>query len=163
MKDYIHLIATYYPGTQCSTSGTRDNYSAIQWVSVPISQVDLDAAYLAEVKTDKILELSVAAESEIINGFASTALGTEYWYDSEPEDQLNLVGSVASGDDMYYACRVGQGGTKQYLLHTHLQLQAVLQSGRDIKLAVLQKFTTKRDAVLACSTEAQVSAITWVN
>lgn len=161
MLDYINIISKYYPGVQCTSSGAPDDYAAIQWVSDPIAKEDLDVVYLAEVKTDKIIELSVAAESEIINGFWSSALGTPHVYDSEPEDQLNLIGSVASGDDMYYACRDTVESAKQYLLHTNAQLTQVVRDGRDVKLAVLQKFNNKRNSVLAAADVVSIVAITW--
>ena len=161
MINYLNIISTYYPGTQCSTSSSIDDYDSIQWVSDPIPKEDLDLIYLVQIKTEKIIELSVDAEGEIINGFVSSALGSPYWYDSQPEDQLNLIGSVSSGDDMYYACRETLDSMKQYLLHTHEQLKQVVRDGRDVKLSVLQKFNDKRNAVLGCTTQQQVDAITW--
>lgn len=161
MPNYLEVISECFPDAEAYTAGDPTVYGNIVWVTTPIAQATLDVAYLAQLKTDKIIELSVAAEDEIVNGFPSLALGTEHWYDSEPEDQLNLIGSVASGDDMYYSCRETQTGPKTYQLHTHAQLVQVLQSGRDIKLAVLQRFSNKRDETLAAITEQEIMAITW--
>ena len=163
MPNYLQLIADHYPGCGAATDHDPSAYEEIYWVdgdALP-SQADLDAKDLLDYKTAKIEELSAACAVEIINGFESDALGTTHWYDSQPEDQMNLVGSVAAGDTMQYACRETQGGAKVYKSHTHAQLQGVLQDGRDIKLAKLQAFNTKRATVLACTTEACVDAVTW--
>jgi len=161
--NYVLIVGDYFPGTIVSCAGDPTVYNDLVWVGVPITEADLITAALTAEKTAKIIELSVIAEDEIVNGFPSSALLTENWYDSEPEDQLNLIGSVASGDDMYYAVRDAQDGTKSYTMHTNAQMQTVLQDGRNIKLSILQKFTAKKDAVLLAADSTAVAAITWTS
>jgi hypothetical protein len=114
--------------------------------------------------TRKIESLSKSARSTIEGGFQSTALGlhtTEHWYDSQIEDQLNLVGNVETGDDTVHACRATQGGAKVYMQHTAAQLKQVLRDGRDRKLAILQEFATLKAQCLAATTKSELDAITW--
>ena len=163
MTNYMTLLAKYYPGVGVVCEGDTSVYSNLIYVSgdpMP-SQADLDAADFLEYKANHILSLSAACRSEIVNGFTSDALGTTHWYDSEEVDQLNLIGSVTSGDDMDYGCRETEGGDKVYKFHTNWQLQKVIQDGRDMKLTKLQSFSTKKAQVLAATTQAEVDAITW--
>ena len=104
MINYMKLLGDYYTGIEAYMSGDPSIYTNIIWKSSPISQAELDAVYLVDYKTNKIIAFSDNASSDITNGFISSALGFPCKYDSEPEDQLNLVGSVASNSTMYYAC-----------------------------------------------------------
>ena len=161
MLDYLITIETYHPGVEVTMDDCCD-YSTINWgTETVISQAQLDNEYLGIYKNDKIIEFSAQAEADIVNGFQSAALGTMYWYDSAPEDQLNLIGSTTAGDDTYYSCRDTQAGTKTYRLHTHAQLVIVIQDGRDVKLNILQTFNTKKELIIASITTAEVDAITW--
>lgn len=115
----------------------------------------------------KITELSGVAGDLVIAGFQSDAGGLHAglkWYDSEKEDQLNLIGSASSidaGESTIYFYRDTVGGTKIYVPHTRAQMKKVLQDGRDRKLAILIEFNTKKVAVLAATTMAELDAITW--
>ena len=102
--DYIEILGDYYPDVEAIAVGDPTVYSNIQFISTVIPQADLDLAYLAKVKTDKILEFSEYARIEITSGFVSSALGFPHMYDAEPEDQLNLIGAVASGTDVLFSC-----------------------------------------------------------
>lgn len=120
---------------------------------------------LAQV-TAHIENLASKARGLIEGGFQSDALGLHTslkWYDSEIEDQLNLIGNVEAGDDTIHACRDTQGGpNKAYHLHTNAQLRTVLRDGRDRKLAILQEFATKKAQCLAATIKGELDAITWV-
>lgn len=115
----------------------------------------------------KISDLSGTAGDLVIAGFQSDAGGLHTvlkWYDSEKEDQLNLVGSASSidaGESTIYFYRDAPGTTKIYVPHTRAQMKKVLQDGRDRKLAILIEFNTKKVAVLAATTIAELDAITW--
>jgi hypothetical protein len=125
---------------------------------------DGSASASAEEIAQKIETLSQSARALIEDGFQSTALGlhtSPHWYDSQLEDQLNLVGNVETGDDTIHACRVIKGGAKTYMQHTAGQLKQVLRDGRDRKLAVLQEFATKKIQCLAAITVGELDAITW--
>lgn len=163
MKNYLEVISEYYPGTSCYTSGDPNDYASIAWDGAPIPQAELDVHRLGDYKLDKINEFSLIARAEIEGGFESSALGSPYWYKSEVEDQLNLIGAVSSHADLIFPCRVGSiDADKQYLLHTASQLQAVLADGTTIKLAAMQKLNTKKADILAAVDQAAVDLITWV-
>lgn len=116
---------------------------------------------------NKIARLSNAAGALIVNGFQSDAGGLHTglkWYDSQQEDQLNLIGSASSidaGESTIYFYRDTVGGTKIYVPHTRAQMKKVLQDGRDRKLAILIEFNAKKVAILAATTMAELDAITW--
>lgn len=166
MPNYMRLIGEHFPTVGATCEGDPSVYGSIVWVdgdALP-TQAALDAKYLDEYKQAKIAELSAACAYDIVNGFQSDADGLHAqarWYDSAPEDQVNLMGSVTVGDAMLYPSRDTQSGAKVYVSHTHLQLQQVLRDGRDIKLAKLQSFTTKQATVMAATDTAGVDAVTW--
>lgn len=116
--------------------------------------------------TMHVENLAGRARGLIESGFQSDALGLHTslkWYDSEIEDQLNLIGNVEAGDDTIHACRDTQGGpNKVYSLHTNAQLRTVLRDGRDRKLAILQEFAITKAQCLAATTKAELDAIIWV-
>ena len=158
--NYIDVIGENFTTMPCYARGEK--YSDIMWNgATPISQDALDALILAAVKRERILDLSDSAHGEIISGFLSNALGSGYYYDSDQEDQLNLIGAVASGASIPFSCRQALGGAKQYMIHTAAQLLQVLNDGKNVKLAVLQKFSIKKDIILAASDIIAVEAITW--
>jgi hypothetical protein len=105
MPNYLDMLSSYFPGVGAYTTGNPEVYDDIVWVSTPVAQSDLDVAYVVEYKTNKIIEFSEQAREDIINGFDSSSLGTPFSYDSEPEDQLNLIGSVTANVTMPYSCR----------------------------------------------------------
>ncbi len=50
---------------------------------------------------------------------------------------------------------------KEYKIHTHAELVTVINDGKDVKLTILQKFNVKKAQILACTTSAEIDAITW--
>ena len=164
MIDYIETLATFHSNVGVSAADACD-YNTINWQgNTPIAKTTLEGEWLDIYKAEYIEAMSQQARADIVDGFQSLALGGSpggYWYDSEEEDQLNLIGSASAGDDMNYSCRDTQGGTKTYRLHTHEQLLQVVRDGRDVKLGILQTFNTKKAAVLAAADKDAVDAITW--
>lgn len=137
-----------------------------------VQQVNLDSALATVVdrsapatvaaKTNKIEELGSLCRAAIEGGFVSAALGLgNKWYDSKIEDQLNLIGNAAVGDDTIHPYRDTQNGAKVYNNHTNLQLMEVLKDGRNTKLAHLQTFAVKKSLALAAVTLADLDGIVW--
>lgn len=163
IKNYLEVIGEHYPGTVCYTSGSPFDYNSIVWESTSIPQAELDAVRLTCYKTTKIAEFSAICKAEIEGGFVSSALGSPYWYKSEIEDQLNLVGAVAAHSDLQFPCRVGSiTADKQYVLHTAAQLQMVIADGITLKLSTMQKLNDKKIAIMAATSIAAVDLITWL-
>ena len=161
MVNYMDLLAEFHPGVEATAYGDGSDYDTIEWVSTVVTKATLEEDYLTKHKVDRIEVLSAEAQALIVTPFKSTALGgspVEYYYDSDAEDQLNLIGSATAGDDMYYPTRID--GVKTYMMHTAAQLKKVVQDGRDVKLSVLQNFTAKKDDILDATTIAEVDAIT---
>lgn len=169
MITYIAAISKFYPSY--NVSSISDEYADIVWGNnSPISKAELDAKILDMQKELKILELSDSCSNAILEGFTSDALGSEYWYDAEEVDQINLLGAVSAtapipgmpdGFSIYYACRNVDTSEKTYMEHSHLQLRKVLTDGSMFKLGMLQQFHIKRVAVQNCTSAEQVEAVSW--
>jgi hypothetical protein len=175
---YMECLGKSFPNVSAVCFGDPDVYEDIVWEGgdpLPAKAV-LEAQILANLKIDKVTELSQACELEIISGFTSDALGTPAIYDSETVDQLNLIGAASATAPMEgmpegfsgpYAVRPIVEGVvqpKRYEMHSYAQLRAVLQSGFFFKLVRLQKFNDKRDYVnnVAATIEA-VEAVSWTS
>ena len=123
----------------------------------------------ADLASKKVNSLSTACEVAIESGFISEALGTEHTYQSERDDQLNLIGASAAGVDMPYKC-ADVNSAWAYRQHTAAQLKQVLADGAAVKLSHLQKFGQLRDQVEAIVADtaltddekrAAIDAVVW--
>jgi hypothetical protein len=160
--NYIELLSKHYPDVSCYTTGDYSNYNDIIFIDQSIDKAVLDTLHAVEFKTNKIVEFSLLAQNDIVNGFYSSALGDSNYYDSQPEDQLNLIGAVASGTTMPYSCRTGgPNGIKEYKIHTNAQLVQVINDGKDVKLLALQKFNTKKNDIINAPSLEAADLITW--
>ena len=170
--NYLEALSKYYPDRQAYCTGNVNNYNDIVWNSgAPVSKTELDAKLLEMWKEFKIRQLSEECESVIVAGFSSDAKGYAHWYDSEPVDQINLLGALLTtmpnplqpdGGTIYYACRDLNETMKEYEPHTFAEITKVVADGAAFKLMNLQKFHTKRVWVLdVATTIAQVQAVTW--
>lgn len=102
--------------------------------------------------TARIATLSAACEDAITSGFTSSALGAPHTYQSDRDDQTNLLGShataIATGQSVPHKCRDG-ASVWAYRLHTPAQMTQVLADGAATKLGHLQRFGLLRDQVWA--------------
>lgn len=114
---------------------------------------------LDKLKANKLQEISLACETAIVSGFESDALGTPHTYQSDRDDQLNLIGMVTANIDDYFKCF--DGTTWSYKLHTAAQLHQVLIDGKNIKLLHLQKFNTLKGQIEIAQSEAEINSIVW--
>ena len=99
----------------------------------------------------------------IIEGVRSDATGTFYWYDTDMEAQLNMVGAVMSQTDTYWHCRVELTGPKIAILHTPVQLVSLgqaLKAHKEERIYVFQYFKAHLEA---CTSTSQIDALwaTW--
>jgi len=117
---------------------------------------------LEEAKIEKIADTNNAVAAEIVSGFYSTALGSKHLYQSEREDQLNLLGLASSGADLPFKCSADDGANWSYVLHTARQLKKVMSDGITHKLTALQKGEASKARVKLLpdtATQADIDAI----
>ena len=115
---------------------------------------------LETTKSDKKSELNSRCEALIVSGFTSDALGTTHTYQSDRDDQMNLIGVVSGGTGGHFKCTDSQGVTA-FVPHTAEQMSQVLQDGHVRKLQILQYCAQKKLEVDNTTTEAEVDAIVW--
>ena len=99
----------------------------------------------------------------IVAGVWSNATGTNYWYDTDKEAQLNVVGAVVSGTDTYWHVREFANGPKTPVLHTPAQLIAIGQAIKAWKEERIYVFQTFRTQLEMTTSVAQCDALwaTW--
>lgn len=148
-----------------SNSGRR----CIDVISVALMTCTQLPASPTDVAAAKIAALSTACEAAIVSGFTSTALGTSHTYQSDRDDQLNLIGAVSAAADIPFKC-ADETGAWDYRLHTAAQIRQVLSDGAAVKLSHLQTFGTKKaqvDAIVADATltddekRTAINAVVW--
>jgi hypothetical protein len=115
---------------------------------------------MATLLANKIIELNAACEAKIISGFDSVALGSSYTYQSDRDDQLNLIGVVASGVDQVFKCQ-DSNGDWDYRPHTIEQLTVVLNDGATRKTSLIIECSTLKAQAAAATTKAELDAIVW--
>jgi len=93
---------------------------------------------LTDAQAIKVATINAATAAAIISGFSSAALGADTRYQSEQEDQLNLLGLATSATDQPFKCSDDDGTTWAYVLHTAAQLITVMNDGIAHKMSALQ-------------------------
>lgn len=161
----VEVISEKFPGTTVNSYGNPYAYDSLVAASgnLPTEQ-ELAVAQMEMVVELQVQAMSEACGIEIVGGFTSSVLGAPKIYDTQPEDQINLLGSVAAtapDKSQYFSCRDPNTRAKTYELHTHAQLRQLLDEGAMWKLSLLQKFHQKRAQVAACKTIEEIQAITW--
>ena len=144
------------PGAWCVIGSALSNYSAPA------------AEQLAAAQKSQIKMISAGCATTIVSGFTSSALGAAYTYPSKPTDQANLnanvVSSILPGLPTTWATEqlcADSNGVWAYRLHTAAQIQQAGVDGKAAILACLLKNDNLRSQIMACTTEAEVAAITW--
>jgi len=99
----------------------------------------------------------------IVGGIWCDVTGTNRFYDSDKEAQLNLVGAVVSQTDTYWHCKEFLEGNKEAILHTPAQLIGLGQAIKTWKDERIYVFQTFRVMLNACTTTGQCDALmnTW--
>jgi len=120
---------------------------------------------LNQVKEQKINEINRIAEKKIVSGFTSSALGTPHLYQSEPIDQLNLLGVVQTAqltnENQLFKCSPDNGKTWEYKEHTPEQLVQVLKTGKETKISILLKANELKEKVKHATSVEEIQQITW--
>lgn len=116
-----------------------------------------DVLALNMAKGQKTEQVNIECERLIVSGFTSTALGALHNYQSQREDQLNLLGSVAGGIGGPFKC--GLDGVWQYRAHSAAEIAQVFGDGADYKLALLQQCEALKVAIAAATNTEELGGI----
>jgi hypothetical protein len=160
-KDTWAIVDDYRGYIGYDAAGVKQTITEINVVPDPSWTVE-KPFILANAKAKKIAEIDTQTRAAITAGFKSSALGAEYLYQSEVEDQLNLSGVTASGSDWPFKCSPDDGATWAYLAHTAAQLQQVTNDGINHKLTQLQAGGIRKaqvDALVEGAIQADLDAI----
>jgi len=166
--DYVRIIAEFHPSVYVSCSGDPSVYSNLIWeAGDPLpDEATLEASSLALTKLDQIQAFTEATQAKVLGGFTSDALGSANAYDSEQLDQLNMLSTfsnMAAGDTCQFPVHLIVDGVKQqkaFAKHTYDQMKQLVADWQTFKVALLEQFSIKREAVNQATTEADVLAIT---
>ncbi|EKT88344.1 hypothetical protein [Leptospira santarosai] len=110
-------------------------------------------------KKDSLIKLvDSICESKITAGFASTALGTPYFYSSDRDDQLNLVGLASLNASVLYKC-TDDDGIKEYRNHTADQIKQVLNDGAVRKTLLLKNCASLKAMIQAVGADSKLDEI----
>ncbi|MDI7227907.1 hypothetical protein QMM87_04345 [Leptospira santarosai] len=109
-------------------------------------------------KNSLIRIVNSICEQKIVSGFASTALGASYFYSSDRDDQLNLVGLVSLNASVLYKC-TDKDGIKEYRNHTADQIKQVLNDGAIRKTLLLKNCASLKAALQTVDTDSKFDEI----
>ena len=121
--------------------------------------IAITAPSLKEMKTSKLTSLNTFCEAAIVGGFTSSALGSEHTYQSDRDDQVNLMGLVTAGNDDVLKCF--DGYTWNWKQHTVSQLKKVFNDGAAFKKEQLIKANTLKAQIEAASANEELDGIVW--
>jgi hypothetical protein len=137
---------------------TQDGFPFLAAPDRPTQQQRLQALH-----QQKVDSLNRSCESAITGGFWSEALGEQYQYGSQMEDQLNLTGAILAGVDALYPCR-DEAGIKEFRDHSAAQIRQVGDDFTAFKLQLLQKANQLKqqlDQALVDVDLAKLELVTW--
>ncbi|WP_061232454.1 hypothetical protein [Leptospira noguchii] len=97
-----------------------------------------------------INNVNAICATKIVSGFKSNALGSTHTYDSNQDDQLNLVGLVSLNEIVMYKC-ADQNGLREYRAHTADQIKQVLGDGAKRKTSLLQNAFSLKSEIQSAS------------
>lgn len=116
---------------------------------------------LANAQAAQIVTITQACGIAIVAGFTSSALGAAYTYPSQPNDQTNLIGAVASGlANVPFWC-ADATGVWGIVPHTAAQIKQVLADGSALRMTYSAKLDALVKQITSASTVAAVQAIVW--
>ncbi|WP_078124044.1 hypothetical protein [Leptospira alexanderi] len=95
----------------------------------------------------------------ICNGFSSNALGSVHYYNSDRDDQINLLGLASLETSEMLKCAADSITKKEYVLHTSEQLKKVLMDGASRKKFLLHKVAELKTKISNTTTIAELKEI----
>ncbi|UOG42544.1 hypothetical protein [Leptospira noguchii] len=103
-------------------------------------------------KKDSLIRLvNSICEQKITAGFVSSALGALHLYNSDRDDQLNLVGLVSLNTSVLHKC-TDEDGIKEERKHTFDQIKQVLGDGVARKTFLLQRCASLKAIIQSIET-----------
>ena len=141
----------------CAGELLRD-IEGICWIRKPHPTED---ELLVTAKLEQLAQINKDCESAIVSGFESAALGAAYHYQSDRDDQTNLLGLVAADEDLPLKCLAADATDWSYLLHTAAQLKQVLHDGANHKLQLLQRCNDIKIRIKNAQTLEAITAEVW--
>ncbi|EMO78545.1 hypothetical protein LEP1GSC126_0041 [Leptospira kirschneri str. 200801774] len=145
------------PETETEDEPLRD----INGVFLPY-QIHTESGWILDfvrIQSEGISRVNSLASWWICDGFSSHALGERHYYNSDRDDQLNLLGLAALGTGELLKCALDPVTKKEYVLHTPEQLKKVLTDGADRKKFLLRKAAELKSQILNATTIEELNAI----
>ena len=149
-------------------TSTSDAVLNIPWQPHNRGYVAPPPPTLEELQQTKSLELNLAAQTQIYQGYFSDALGSTHLYPAKDKDQTNMVASVTdsynptNGETWltpFWCADVDD--VWQYRLHTATQIQKAGSDGKLAILAALGKNAALQAQVLLATTKEELDLIIW--
>ncbi|EMM77067.1 hypothetical protein [Leptospira santarosai] len=125
------------------------------------NQIHVESGWILDflpIQSEHLQSVERICESKIVSGFNSDALGSSHFYDSDRDDQLNLIGSVSLNASVPYKC-TDKNDRKEYRIHSAPQIQQVLSDGAARKILLLQKAAALKASILSADSFEKLNAI----
>lgn len=119
------------------------------------------AILLSNAKKDQNTALTNSCAAAIVSGFTSSALGAAHIYPTQPADQTNLIGAVASGLATINFWCADSAGVWSFASHTAAQIKQVMADGGAQRMAYSAKLAGLAAQVTDATTVAAVQAVVW--
>jgi hypothetical protein len=113
------------------------------------------------IKNLKKEELNMLCQRTICSGFYSSALGEPHKYESKVEDQINLMGAVQLGIDMWYRCWNIEETKQEWYQHTAEQLKQVFIDGSMMVRANLERVSILKEQIDLLTDIEEINNIQW--
>lgn len=126
--------------------------------------LELESLFLQKNKDNKTIQINEECEITIISGFPSSALGTFHTYQSDRDDQINLMGLVTAGLDDLLKCgfkNEDETITWEWKPHTKEQLKSAFDDGSTYKKQQLVKATNLKNQIATAKTIEELTKIVW--
>lgn len=115
-------------------------------------------------KASLTASINNSCETQIVSGFKSSALGVEHLYQSDRDDQINLMGLVTDDKDDFLKCGLKQEDGSvvwAYVTHTAQQLREVFSDGKEYKTSLLQKANQLKIDIVDAISDEELELIEW--
>lgn len=136
--------------TETRTTMDEENEVVVD-TKVPVTPIPIEELE-ALFKAMELEKLKVDVAEKITQGYVSDALGSNHIYNSTIESQINIIGAVMAGVDMYYAC-IDENGVKDMRLHTTEQIKKVFADGVIYKQTLMSEYYSRRNFITNATTE----------